>query len=104
MATAWFSITIFGYFRISGRFEKDSLQIFNRGTTGGIYWFKNGWNSNAILAWLFGTLVGFLGVSTTDFQGPISKILHEIDLSIPLSAMGALLLFIALEKFNPKVL
>jgi purine-cytosine permease-like protein len=102
MATAWFAITIYGYYKAKGKFDKDALQIFNRGTSGGVYWFQNGWNLNAITAWIIGTSLGFLGISTADFQGVISKLINEIDISIPLSAVSALMLYIFFEKVNPR--
>lgn len=100
MATSWFAISITGYIKAKGVFSKSDLQVFNEGKSGGKYWFSSGWNLNAVSAWLLGTIVGFLGVSTEEYQGLLTTNLSAIDVSLPVSALTAVLVYLLLEKIR----
>ncbi len=78
--------------------DKEAVQIFNKRTTGGIYWFSNGWNVRAVIAWVVGSLLGILGVSTADYVGALSNVIDGLDVSIPAAAIGAILSYILLNK------
>lgn len=98
LATSWASITLFGYFKHKGKFDQDSLQVFNKRITGGKYWFNNGWNFNAIIAWLLGSIAGILSISSLDYVGPIANYFSAIDLSVPVSGIVGLVLYATLER------
>jgi len=101
MATAWFAVSLTGYIKAKGVISKSDLQVFNQGKQGGKYWFTAGWNLNAVTAWLLGTTVGFLGVSTEEYQGVLSVNLSSIDVSLPASAIISVLVYLALERIKP---
>ena len=98
MATPWAAITTIGYFNHKGDFDKDSLQVFNRRTTGGLYWFNAGWNLQAVFAWLFGCAIGVLSISTTSYEGPIAQALSGVDASPLTSGVTAGLLYWLLTR------
>ena len=75
-----------------------SLQVFNKRITGGKYWFNNGWNFNAIIAWLLGSIAGILSISSLDYVGPIANYFSAIDLSVPVSGIVGLVLYATLER------
>ena len=100
LATSWLSITLFAFKKNIGVIDKEAVQIFNQRTTGGIYWYKNGWNFQAVWAWVFGSLFGILGVSTADYVGLISKLFNGLDVSIPAAALGGILSYLILNKFK----
>lgn len=101
MATAWFAITFTGYIKVKGFFVKTDLQVFNQGLRGGKYWFKSGWNLNALIAWLVGTSVGVMGVSTEEYQGVLANFFNSIDISLPASAVSAVVVYLLLERIKP---
>lgn len=98
LATSWLSITLFAFKFSGGVIDKESLQIFNRRITGGIYWFSNGWNFKAVIAWAIGSILGILGVSTVDYVGPISNSFNGLDVSIPAAAIGGVISYVLLNK------
>lgn len=101
MATSWFVISLYGYFKTFGRFTKSDLQVFNQRTTGGLYWYSNGWNYNAVLAWLIGSTMGIIGISSVDYLGPLSSALSQVDVSVLAAALFGLSSFIVFEKVKP---
>ena len=98
LATSWLSITLYAFKINKGLIDKEAVQIFNRRTTGGPYWFSNGWNFKAVIAWAIGSALGILGVSTVDYIGPISNAFSGLDVSIPAAALGAIFAYIVLNK------
>ena len=90
LATSWISITLYLYVKSRGEFDRESLQIFNTGKTGGAYWFKSGWNLKVVLAWLIGSTIGILSISSVDYVGPIADAFSDIDLSIPVAATSSI--------------
>ncbi len=98
LATAWFVVSIYGYWLNEGKVDKDALQIFNKRTTGGVYWFSNGWNYKAISAWFIASIAGIFGISSVDYVGPISSAFGNIDISIPTSAIVGLMVYALLER------
>ncbi len=92
LATSWLSITLYMFAKAKGVLSKDSLQVFNAGETGGQYWFRNGWNLEAVGAWITGSAVGILGISSVDYVGPIAEFLNGIDVSIPAAGISSILI------------
>ena len=98
LASAWIAISLYGYFRNKGVFDKAALQVFNRRETGGKYWFTGGWNLKATISWIVGSVVGILGISSVDYVGPIAATLGDIDVSVPGAALSALVVYALLER------
>jgi purine-cytosine permease-like protein len=100
LATAWAAITLYGYWKTRGKFDQESLQVFNRRTTGGKYWFTSGWNIPTILAWVIGSIAGIFGISSLDYVGPIANYFGAIDLSVPLSGLVGLGIYALIRRKN----
>jgi len=98
LATSWGAITLYGYWRTKGQFDKADLQVFNERRHGGRYWFTAGWNLKAAFAWLAGSAAGIAGISSIDYVGPIAERLSYVDVSIPVSALVAVSLYAILER------
>ena len=75
--------------------------MFNRRERGGAYWFTHGWNIDAVIAWLAGSVVGVLAVSSETYVGPIADRLGGIDVSILLSAGVAAVIYLLLTAVRP---
>jgi len=81
MAAPWAAIVGIGYLRCRGRYLLDDLQVFNRGQRGGAYWFIDGWNWRAVIAWVAGSAFGILAINTTLYVGPLADIAGGVDVS-----------------------
>ncbi|KPC67120.1 cytosine permease [Streptomyces chattanoogensis] len=102
IGTPWAVITVIGFVRCRGTYDADSLQVYNRGTVGGVYWFRAGWNVQATVAWVLGSVVGVLGVNTSFYQGPLLTWTGGIDVSFLLAAATAALAYVALNARQPR--
>ncbi len=89
LATPWAAITMVGLLRDGGRLDTESLQVFNRGGTGGAYWYTAGWNPAAVVAWVAGSVVGVLSNATDSWVGPIANAAGGVDVSFLSSAATA---------------
>ena len=98
LASAWIAISLYGYYKNKGVFDKAALQVFNRRETGGKYWFTGGWNLKATISWIIGSVVGILGISSVDYVGPIAAALGDVDVSVPGAALSALVVYALLER------
>jgi purine-cytosine permease-like protein len=82
LGTAWIAIALFGYYRMGGTFHKEDLQVFNKRTEGGLYWYQAGWSLKATISWLLASASGILGISSVDYTGPIANALGGVDVSV----------------------
>jgi purine-cytosine permease-like protein len=98
LASSWIVISLYGYYKNKGSFDKAALQVFNKRETGGKYWFTGGWNLKATFSWIVGSVVGILGISTVDYVGPIAAALGDVDVSVPGAVMSALVVYALLER------
>ncbi|MCH0565817.1 MULTISPECIES: cytosine permease [unclassified Streptomyces] len=87
IGTPWAVITLIGFARCRGVYDADALQVFNRRSRGGIYWYRAGWNMRAALAWALGALVGLLAVSLPQYEGPLLGLTGGVDCSFLLSGL-----------------
>lgn len=101
LAMPWAVITMIGYARTRGRFDEPSLQVFNRRETGGSYWFFHGWNVDAVIAWVVGSVIGVLSNSTETYVGPIADRLGGVDVSVVTSGVVAGLVYLLLVTLRP---
>lgn len=80
----WMIIMMIGYVVRRGRYDADSLQVFNRRQTGGRNWFNHGWNWRAMAVWIFAAVMGILFVNIPgQFTGPLGYLASGVDLSFP---------------------
>lgn len=91
VGTPWAVITVIGYVRCRGQYDPDALQVFNRRSRGGVYWYRSGWNVQAAVAWAAGAAVGLAAVSTPFYEGPLLHLTGGVDCSFLFSgAVGGL--------------
>jgi purine-cytosine permease-like protein len=99
----WMAIMVIGYFTRRGHYLEDDLQIFNRGGSGGHYWFTRGWNLRAMGAWL---PAAFLGLSFVNlpgqFVGPLGNLADGIDISVPVSLIVGGAIYLMLLSLFPE--
>ncbi|MFF3939994.1 cytosine permease [Streptomyces phaeofaciens] len=87
VGTPWAVITLIGFVRCRGRYDAEALQVFNRRSRGGIYWYRSGWNIPATVSWAAGATVGVLAVSLPSYQGPLVGLTGGVDCSFLLSGL-----------------
>lgn len=64
IGTPWAVITLIGHRRCQGAYDPEALQVYNRRSRGGAYWYRSGWHPRATASWAVGAAVGLAGVST----------------------------------------
>ena len=100
--TPWMVIMMIGYVQRRGFYLPDAMQVFNRGQTGGPYWFFRGWSLAGISAWIISSAVALLTVNIPrHFVGWLGNLAQGIDVSL-LAALilSALLYPISLVLFR----
>ncbi|MBN0046170.1 cytosine permease [Streptomyces actuosus] len=104
IGTPWAVITLIGFARCRGVYDADALQVFNRRSQGGIYWYRAGWNTRAAAAWALGALVGLLAVSLPRYEGPLLGLTGGVDCSFLLSGLvgGAVYLLLTPAAARPR--
>jgi purine-cytosine permease-like protein len=95
LAAPWAVIVGIGYLRTHGEYDADDLQVFNRGLTGGRYWYSGGWSWQATVAWAVGSVVGLLMIQTQLFMGPLAGIAGGIDVSLVAGSIVAAVIYLA---------
>ncbi|MDA3630766.1 cytosine permease [Saccharopolyspora sp. WRP15-2] len=102
VGTPWAVITLIGFAQCRGRYDPDALQVYNRRSRGGIYWYSAGWNLRAAAAWAIGSLVGLLAVDTALYKGPLLELTGGIDLSFVLAAAATAASYLLLGIGSPR--
>ncbi|MFF1677173.1 cytosine permease [Streptomyces sp. NPDC058256] len=97
IGTPWAVVTLIGFARCRGVYDPDALQVFNRRSRGGIYWYRGGWNVPAVVAWALGAFVGLLAVSLPSYEGPLLSLTGGVDCSFLLSGVVGGLVYLALS-------
>jgi purine-cytosine permease-like protein len=97
VSAPWAAVLVVGYLRCRGEYLANDLQVWNRGLTGGAYWYTGGWSLPAVIAWAAGTTFGLLTVHTTLYTGPWADIANSIDVSFVGSFLIAAVIYPALE-------
>jgi purine-cytosine permease-like protein len=98
----WAVITLIGFHRCRGRYDPDALQVYNRRSRGGLYWFTGGWNLRAVAAWAIGSTIGLLSVDTALFRGPLIEWTFGLDLSFALAAVTTAAAYLLLTIGSPQ--
>lgn len=96
LSAPWAVIVGIGFVQARGRYHPDDLQVFNRGLTGGRYWYTGGWRLPAVLAWAAGAIVGLLTIQTPLFGGPLADIANGVDISLLAASAVAALVYVLL--------
>ena len=101
--TPWIVIMIIGLLDRRGFYDSHDLQVFTRGERGGRYWFSNGWNWRAMIAWIPSSVVGLCFVNLPgQFVGPFGESVGGIDISLPLTMGMACALYLLLLRVFPE--
>lgn len=98
IGTPWAVITLIGFVRCGGEYDAEALQVFNRRSRGGIYWFRAGWNIPATVSWALGAVVGLAAVSLPSYEGPLLSLTGGVDCSFLLSGVVGGVAYVALER------
>ncbi|MFD3935764.1 cytosine permease [Streptomyces sp. NPDC058611] len=96
IGTPWAVITLIGYARCRGQYDAEALQVFNRRSVGGVYWYRGGWNPRATASWAIGAGVGLLSVTTPFYEGPLLALTGGVDCSFVLSGLAGGIAYAAL--------
>jgi len=101
--TPWIVIMTIGYFVRRGSFDRRHLQVFNKGETGGRYWFTAGINWRGLVAWV---VAAFLGLLFAYFPpvivGPFNGVAGGVDLSLIVAIVSAAVLYIGALVIFPE--
>ncbi|MDP9026161.1 MAG: cytosine permease [Actinomycetota bacterium] len=101
--TPWIVIMAIGYVVRRGYFDPRDLQVFNRGETGGRYWFAGGVNWRGMGAWVAAAVIGLLFANYPPIiVGPLSSLAGGVDLSLLSSVVAAAVLYLALLRIFPE--
>ncbi|CAM5404337.1 purine-cytosine permease family protein [Leifsonia shinshuensis] len=101
--TPWMVIMTIGYVVRRGFYDPSDLQVFNRGETGGRYWFAAGVNWRGMTAWIVAAVVGLLFANYPPIiVGPFSDLAGGIDLSLLSSVVVAGVLYGVLLAIFPE--
>ncbi|TGB01748.1 cytosine permease [Streptomyces sp. MZ04] len=103
IGTPWAVITLIGFARCKGVYDADALQVFNRRSKGGAYWYSAGWNIPATVSWVLGAAVGLAAVSLPTYEGPLLSLTGGVDCSFLLSGLVGGVAYVALERRVPAV-
>jgi purine-cytosine permease-like protein len=81
--TPWMVIMMVGYIQRRGFYLPDAMQVFNRGQTGGPYWFFCGWNLAGMFAWTISSVLALLTVNIPGhFVGLLGNLAGDVDISL----------------------
>jgi purine-cytosine permease-like protein len=97
IGTPWAVITLIGFARCHGVYDADALQVFNRRSRGGIYWYRAGWNIPATASWAIGATAGLLAVSLPSYEGPLLPLTGGVDCSFLLSGVVGGVVYLLLQ-------
>jgi purine-cytosine permease-like protein len=101
--TPWMVIMIIGYVVRRGFYIPDAMQIFNRGQTGGPYWFSGGWNVAGMSAWIVSSVVALLTVNIPGhFVGWLGNLAGGLDVSLVAALILPAVLYPVCLKLFPE--
>lgn len=93
--TPWMVIMTIGYFVRRGSFDRRHLQVFNKGETGGRYWFNSGINWRGMVAWVASAVLGLMfAYFPPVIEGPFSGLAGGVDLSLIVAIGSAAVLYL----------
>lgn len=77
----WLVICVLGNAKVVGSYKSQDLFAF-QGSDRGSYWYSNGWNLKAVLAWACGSLAGILFTESSVFTGPFAGVFGGVSLQL----------------------
>jgi purine-cytosine permease-like protein len=93
--TPWMVIMAIGFIVRRGHFASRDLQVFNKGETGGAYWFNAGVNWRGMVAWIGAAVIGLLFANFPPvIVGPLSGLGGGMDLSLVTAVVAAAVLYL----------
>jgi purine-cytosine permease-like protein len=102
VSTPWIVINVIGFVNRRGWYDPADLQVFNKGERGGRYWFTNGLNWRALLAWLPASGLGLLFTNTTLYIGPLNDMFDGVDVGCIVSGVLAGVVYLVLIAVFPE--
>jgi len=101
--TPWMIIMTIGYIVRRGEFDARHLQVFNRGETGGKYWFNSGVNWRAMVAWIGSAAIGLsFAYYPPIISGPFAQAAGGVDLSLITAVISAAVLYLGALVLFPE--
>jgi purine-cytosine permease-like protein len=100
--TPWMVIMTIGHFMRRGRYYTLDLQAFAMPGKKGAYWFWNGLNPRAFVAWGAATAFGLLFSVQSLFTGPLADNVKSVDISFMVSAVVGGVLYYLLVRVFPE--
>lgn len=101
--TPWMVVMMMGYLVRRGFYLPDAMQVFNRGQTGGPYWFANGWNVAGMSAWTVSSAVALLTVNIPGhFVGWLGNLAGGLDVSLVAALLLPVVLYPLCLKLFPE--
>jgi len=93
--TPWMIIMAIGFWNRRGWYSTEDLQVFNRGKKGGRYWYTNGINWRAMVAWVVSAVLGLqFAYYPPIIEGQWSGVAGGVDLSLLVAIGSAAVLYI----------
>lgn len=102
LGAPWVIVNVLGFFNRKGYYYPDHLQVFNRGETGGRYWFSKGLNLQGTIAWFSGVAVGVFFLNTGWYVSPGAKLLNGADIGMVISSVVGGIVYIFLIYLVPE--
>lgn len=99
---SWLAIVLVGHYKRGGYYNVHDLQVFNRGETGGVYWYTGGWNLRALFAFVVSAVFGALALQCSFYTGPLANIAQGVDLSWISALVIGGVLYYALLLITPE--
>jgi purine-cytosine permease-like protein len=101
--TPWMIIMTIGYVVRRAHYRPRDLQVFNRGETGGAYWFRAGLNWRGLLAWIPAAILGLLFANYPPIiEGPFRNVAGGVDVSLPVAIVTAAVVYLAALVISPE--
>ncbi|MCW2395768.1 MULTISPECIES: purine-cytosine permease family protein [unclassified Sphingobium] len=101
--TPWIVIMVQGYIFRRGFYLPDDMQVFNYRKKGGAYWFSNGWNIPAMLAWGISGAAGLMTMNLPgQFVGWLGHLAGGVDISLLVGLIVPALLYPLLLMLMPE--
>ena len=92
-----------GYRVRRGYYLPEAMQVFNRGQSGGPYWFWSGWNVAGMIAWVGSAIAALLTVNIPGhFVGPLGHIAGDVDISLVAAVALPLLMYPGFLRLFPE--
>ena len=103
MTTPWMVIMSVGYLLRRGHYLPEAMQVFNRGQSGGPYWYTRGWHVPAMAAWGLSSGLALLMVNMPGhFVGWLGQFAGGLDLSLLAALILPAVLYPALLWIFPE--